>query len=358
MMKIISAESWILRVPFIRTSADFDGAHHEIIGVTLHTESHSGMGYSFITDTAGGVAVKALLDTLLLPKVIGRDARDVEKVWQEFFLLTHRMGTGINRFAMASIDIAMWDLKAKSHGQSLARELGQLTDTVPVYGSGKAGTRLTTEELVDLSVGYVEEGFDAVKIRVGMDPNSDSERLNKVRAALGPDIRIMIDANERLDLATALHLGERLAEHDIFWFEEPVLSTDIEAHEILSQKLPMPIVGGEHHCSAAEFLPYVRAKAFRILQPNVCMVGGITEIMRIARLAELHGLGFAPHLMSDLNVHIAAATTSTTYVEYFPFLEPYTSNRLSVRDGQADVPSTPGHGIQFTAETFDKYQIA
>src|SRR5688500_1390990 len=102
MMKIISAEPWILRVPFIRTSADFDGAHHELIRVTLRTESYSGMGYSFITDTAGGVAVKAMLDSLLLPKVIGRDAMEVEKIWQEFFLLTHRMGTSINRFAMAA----------------------------------------------------------------------------------------------------------------------------------------------------------------------------------------------------------------------------------------------------------------
>ena len=357
-MKIISADSWILRVPFIRTSADFEGAHHELIGVTLRTESHSGMGYSFITDTAGGVAVKALLDSLLLPRVIGRDAREVEKIWHEFFLLTHRMGNGITRFAMAAIDIAMWDVKSKSHGNSLAVELGQLSDSVPVYGSGKAGTRLSTDELVELSVGYVEDGFDAVKIRVGLDVGADPSRLKQVRDAVGPDIRIMCDANERLDLPTALYLGEQLADQNIFWFEEPVLSTDIQAHEILSQKLPMPIVGGEHHCSAAEFVPYVRSQAFRILQPNVCMVGGITEIMRIARLAELHGLGFAPHLMSDLNVHISAATTSTTYVEYFPFLEPYTTNRLNVTKGRAEVPTAPGHGIEFTAETFERYQIA
>lgn len=357
-MDIISAESWLLRVPFIRTSADFDGAHHDLIGVTLRTETESGMGYSFITDIGAGAAVKALLDDVLLPRVIGRGVHDVERVWQEFFLLTHRMGTGVNRFAMASIDIAMWDLRARSNGNSLARELGQLTDTVPVYGSGKAGNRLSVEELVKLSVGYVDQGFDAVKLRVGLETGEDPTRLREVRAAVGPDVRIMCDANERLDLPTALDLGKNLAPYDVFWFEEPVLSTDIEAHATLARKLPMLIVGGEHHCSAAEFVPFVKEGAFNVLQPNVCMVGGVTEIMRIARLAELHGLGFAPHLMSELNVHISAATTSTTYVEYFPFLEPYTTSRLTVRDGHAEVPTTPGHGIEFTAETFEHYQVA
>lgn len=357
-MGIEHVETWILRVPFIRTSADFDGAHHELIGVTVHAEGLTGMGYSFITDTAGGSAVKALLDDLLVPHIIGRSPIEVERIWRELDALTHRMGHGINRFAMAAIDIALWDLKSKMHGNSLARELGQLTDTVPVYGSGKAGNRLAIDELVSLSAGYVEEGFDAVKIRVGMEPDADLDRISAVREALGGDVRILIDANERLDCPTALWLGQRLADQDIFWFEEPVHSSDLESHAFLADHLPMTVTGGEHHCSAMEFQPYITRRAFGIVQPNVCMVGGITEIMRIVRAAELGGVGFAPHLMTDLNVHIAAATGSTSYVEYFPFLEPYTSNRLRIMSGHAEVPTAPGHGIEFTAETFERYQTA
>ncbi|WP_449279408.1 mandelate racemase/muconate lactonizing enzyme family protein [Leucobacter sp. GX0328] len=357
-MRIEHVETWILRVPFIRTSADFDGAHHELIGVTVHAEGLTGMGYSFITDTAGGTAVKALLDDLLVPRIIGRSPVEVERIWHELDHLTHRMGTGINRFAMASIDIALWDLRAKLHGNSLAQELGQLTDTVPVYGSGKAGNRLALEELVELSAGYLDEGFDAVKIRVGLEPEHDRARVAAVRSALGDGARIMIDANERLDCPTALSLGRSLADLDIFWFEEPVHSRDLESHVFLSRHLPMSITGGEHHCSAAEFQPYISRRAFGIVQPNVCMVGGVTEIMRIARAAELGGVGFAPHLMTDLNVHISAATMSTSYVEYFPFLEPYTTNRLTISEGRAEVPTTPGHGIEFTEETFERYRIA
>lgn len=357
-MKIESIDTWILRIPFLRTTADVDGAHHELIGVTVHAEGATGMGFSLLTDHAAGGTVKALLDDLLVPRVLGRDALQAERIWHDLEQLTHRMGTGINRFAMASLDIALWDLRAKVHGHSLAREIGQIADEVPVYGSGKAGTRLGIDELVELSAEYVAAGFDSVKIRVGMDPREDPTRIAAVREAVGEQTGIMIDANERLSLPTALALGRRLAEYGITWFEEPVNYLDRQAHVRLGQQLPIPVAGGEHHCSAAAFTDYITSGAFDIVQPNVCMVGGITETIRIMRMAEMHGVGFAPHLMTDFNVHLAAATTSTMYVEYFPFLEPYTSNRLTIVDGRAKVPEGPGHGMVFTEETFTRYQVA
>ncbi|MEU3848058.1 mandelate racemase/muconate lactonizing enzyme family protein [Micrococcus terreus] len=351
-------ETWVLRVPFIRTSADFDGAHHELIGATVHADGVSGLGYSFITDHAGGVAVKALLDELLVPRLIGRDATKAEQIWFEFEALTHRMGTGINRFAMASIDIALWDLRAKVNGRSLAAEIGQIHESVPAYGSGKAGNRLSLSELVELSEGYISEGFTAVKLRVGENLRNDPDRVSAVRRALGDDVGIMIDANERLSYSEALSLGRRLEEFDPLWFEEPMPYMHREAHVRLAQHLAIPVVGGEHHCSAEGFVDYVTSGAFSVLQPNVCMVGGITEMVRIMKLAELHGVGFAPHLMTDLNVHLAATTNSTIYVEYFPWMEPYTENRLTIDEGRALVPEGPGHGIQFTSAAFEQYRVA
>src|SRR5690606_30339829 len=123
---------------------------------------------------------------------------ETELLWSEFFRLTHRMGTGINRFAMAAVDIALWDLRSKLHGVSLAAELGQLTERVPVYGSGKAGTHLSTDELVELASEYVRDGMTAVKLRVGgIDRELSLERLARVREAVGPHVRIMCDGNER-----------------------------------------------------------------------------------------------------------------------------------------------------------------
>jgi len=357
-VKIEKIDTWVLRVPFLRSTADFDNAHHELIGVTVHAEGVTGMGYSFITDTAGGVAVKALLDVLFVPRLIGRDPLRVEKIWGDLEALTHRMGTGINRFAMASIDIALWDIRAKVNGNSLAQEIGQIHEQVPVYGSGKAGNRLSVTELVELSEQYIDEGFDAVKLRVGQDQKADPLRVKAVRDALGDDVGIMVDANERLSYLEALNLGRKLQEYDLVWFEEPVQYTDREAHVRLAQQLAVPIVGGEHHCSASGFVDYVQSGAFSVVQPNICMVGGVTEMVRIMRFAELNGVGFAPHLMTDLNVHLAAATESVVYVEYFPWLEPYTSNRLKIVDGHAEVPDVLGHGIEFTEETFERYKIA
>lgn len=356
---IIKAETWILRLPFVRTSRDFDDAHHELIGVTLHTASGtSGTGFCFVTDHGGGVAVKALLDDVLLPRLYGRSVYDTKRIWHELSALTHRMGHGINSFAIAAIDIALWDLRAQHNGHSLARELGQVWDTVPAYGSGKASPLLSVDELVELSVGYVAEGFGAVKVRVGKEPEADVSRVRAVRDAVGDDVRIMCDANERLDLPTAMWLGRRLADLDIYWFEEPVVSDDIGAHQRLAQALPMPIVGGEHLCSAREFVPFVTAHALDVLQPNVAMVGGITEVMRVGELAAAHGLGFAPHFLSELHIHVAAALDNTTYLEFFPFLDEYVEVPLRAENGRVVVPDRPGHGIQFQEWVWDRYRTA
>ncbi len=358
-MPITAAESWILRVPFTPSSADRDDAHHEIIGVTLDEGPHRGTGFTYLSYNGGGRAVKALIDDLLLPRLIGRASTEVAAIWQELFLLTHRMGTGLNRFAMSAVDIALWDLKAKQRGVPLAVELGALADRVPAYGSGKAGTRLSIDEVVRLSAGYAEEGLAAVKLRVGGIPPADAvDRVRRVRAAVGDDVGILCDANEKLDLAEALVLGRSLADLGVLWLEEPLLSTRIEGHRLLAERLPLLIAGGEHHCSADEFVPYIEKGAFQVLQPNVCMVGGFTEMMRIARMCEQTGLGFAPHLMSELHVHVAAATTSTLYLEYFPFLAPYVRHPLALVEGMAVVPETPGHGVEFTPQAIERYRTA
>lgn len=358
-MEITKAESWILRLPFVRTSRDFDDAHHEFVGVTLHCESgETGTGFAFVTDFGGGTAVQALLDDVLLPRVQGRSVHDAKRLWHEFWSITHRQGRGLNSFAIAAIDIALWDLRARLHGHSLARELGQVRDSVVAYGSGKAAPLLPVDELVALSAGYVEQGFGAVKVRVGLDPAADVARVGAVRRALGDDVRIMCDANERLDLPTALWLGRRLAELDVFWFEEPVVSDDVEAHRRLAQALPMPIVGGEHLCSAREFMPFVTAGALDVLQPNASMVGGLTEALRIGEIAGAHGLGFAPHFLTELHVHLAAAVPSTTYLEFFPFLDEFVEEPLRTENGAVIVPDRPGHGITFTERTWATYRTA
>jgi L-alanine-DL-glutamate epimerase-like enolase superfamily enzyme len=168
----------------------------------------------------------------------------------------------------------------------------------------------------------------------------------------------LCDANERLSLPAALWLGKRLADQDIFWFEEPVLAQDIEGYKRLRNQLPMAIASGEHFHSRRDFAPFVAAGALDILQPDLCLVGGFTEALRLGELADTFGLAVAPHFMTDLHIHLAAALPRPTYVEFYPFMDDLVEHRLTLQAGELVVPDRPGHGVAFTAQAWSQYRIA
>jgi L-alanine-DL-glutamate epimerase-like enolase superfamily enzyme len=216
-MTIAEAESWILRFPSDPVRAERKDEFFELIGVTLRDSSgERGSGWTFTSDYGGGEAVKALLDSLLLHRVVGRTAEEVEAVAVTLRQVTHRLGDGLASMAISATDIALWDLRARLRGLSLAAALGQVRTRVPAYGSGKASPTLELDELVRLSVDYAASGFRALKLRVGRDLRRDVARVAAVRQAVGPEMRIMCDANERLDLPAALWLGRQLAAYDIY----------------------------------------------------------------------------------------------------------------------------------------------
>ena len=353
-MPIKSAESWLLRFPSNRAAAERADEFFELIGVSVTDDAgEAGTGWTFTSDYGGGLAIKALLDTLLLQRIIGRDTLEVEVINDELFHYTHRLGLGITSMAISAIDIAIWDLRARRAGTSLAGALGKVRDTIPCYGSGKASPSLPVDDLVQLSAEYVASGFRAIKLRVGRQPFKDADRVGAVRDAIGSDIRIMCDANERLDLATAIHLGRSLAARDIYWLEEPLLTQDVQSYARLSRALPMAIAMGEHIFSSRQFIPYITADAIDVVQPDMCLIGGVTQAMRAGRLADAHGLALAPHFMTNLHVHLAAALPRATYVEFYPFMD----DLLASANGEMVVPTRPGHGVRFTDEAWKTYKV-
>jgi L-alanine-DL-glutamate epimerase-like enolase superfamily enzyme len=357
-MTIRAARSWMLRFPSNRLAAERSDEFFELIGVTVADDAgEEGAGWTFTSDYGGGEAVKALLDVLLLPRILGRHAGEVEVLNDELFHCTHRLGHGISSMAISAIDVALWDLRARRRGVSLAAALGQRRDRVPSYGSGKASPTLAIDDLIETSVGYVKDGFDAIKIRVGREPDGDFDRIAAVRDAIGPAPRILCDANERLSLPAALWLGKRLSDLDIYWFEEPILAHDIEGYKRLRAQLPMAIASGEHFHSRRDFAPFVAAGALDVLQPDLCFVGGFTEALRIGELADTFGLAVAPHFMTVLHVHLAAALPRPTYVEFYPFMDDLVEHGLEVADGHVLVPERPGHGVTFTREAWDRYLV-
>jgi len=358
-MTIRSVETWMLRFPSNREAAERSDEFFELIGVTVEdTSGARGSGFTFTSDYGGGEAVKALLDTLLVRRLVGRDVIDIDAINEDLLHVTHRLGFGIASLAIAAVDIGLWDLRARMAGVSVARALGQVRDRVPAYGSGKASPTLPIDDLVALSVEYVRAGFHAVKIRIGRNPAADGERLRRVREALGPEVRIMCDANERLDLPTALRVGQSLVESGIYWLEEPLPSQDLEGYRRLRAALPIPLALGEHVYSQREFIPYIANGAIDIVQPDACMMGGFSEAMKIGRVAESFGLAIAPHFMTPLHIHLAAALPRATYVEYYPFMDDLLSAHLVVEDGAVLVPKEPGHGIEFTPDAWKRYRVA
>ncbi|HBM61640.1 mandelate racemase/muconate lactonizing enzyme family protein [Salipiger marinus] len=357
-MTIRATQSWILRFPSNRLAAERSDEFFELIGVTVRDDSgEEGTGWTFTSDYGGGEAVRALLDTVLLDRLIGREADEVEVLNDELFHRTHRLGHGIASMAISAIDVALWDLRARQRGVSLAFMLGQRRASVPSYGSGKASPSLPLDDLVRSSAEYVAAGFDAVKIRVGRQPDQDIARVRAVREAIGPGPRILCDANERLSLPAALWLGRQLGDLDIYWFEEPILSQDIEGYRRLRAQLPMAVASGEHFHSRRDFAPFVTAGALDVLQPDLCFVGGFTEALKIGEMADMFGLAVAPHFMTVLHIHLAAALPRATYVEYYPFMDDLMEHGLELRDGQILVPDRPGHGVTFTPAAWDRYLV-
>jgi L-alanine-DL-glutamate epimerase-like enolase superfamily enzyme len=357
-MTIRTATSWMMRFPSNRRAAERSDEFFELIGVTVTDSSgEQGTGWTFTSDYGGGESVKALLDVVLLNRLIGREAVEVEVLNDELFHRTHRLGHGIAAMAIAAIDVALWDLRARMQGVSLATMLGKRRDRVPAYGSGKASPSLPLDDLIETSAGYIAEGFDAIKIRVGREPDRDVDRVRAVREAIGPAPRILCDANERLSLPAALWLGKRLGDLDIYWFEEPVLSQDIEGYRRLRSQLPMAIASGEHFHSRRDFAPFVTAGALDVLQPDLCFVGGFTEALRIGEMADVFGLAVAPHFMTPLSIHLAATLPRATYVEFYPFMDDLMENGLTVEAGHVLVPDRPGHGVTFTEDALKRYLV-
>ncbi|WP_116084892.1 mandelate racemase/muconate lactonizing enzyme family protein [Tropicimonas sp. IMCC34011] len=358
-MTIINAESWILRFPSNRLAAERADEEFELIGVTMTDSSGmQGTGWTFTSDYGGGAAIKALLDTVLLPRVVQREALEVRALNGELFHFTHRLGHGITSMAISAIDVALWDLHARLQGISVAKALGQVRNRVPCYGSGKASPSLPLEDLVETSADYIRDGLDAVKVRVGRDTSADPHRLAAVREAIGPSPKIMIDANERLGLEAALRLGRTLADHDIYWFEEPIYAHDLDGYRRLRAELPMAVAGGEHFHSRRTFFHFAGRDCLDILQPDLCFIGGFTEAMKVAELADGMGLAVAPHFMTVLHIHLAAATPRPSWLEFYPFMDDLLVHALQIEDGHIVVPDCLGHGVEFTEDAWKTWRAA
>jgi len=311
---IRSVGTRLVRIPLRRPwGPDVRELHVVAVDVTAD-DGMTGNGFSW-TPTIGARAVHAMLEDHLAPAAVGRPA-DPETVWPGLWEHVHEAGGGgVTTIALAGIDLALWDLRARRAGVGLPELLGRRHDRQPAYGSG-VNLHYSLDELVAQVRRWVDAGFAAVKVKVGKpDHREDADRLAAVREVLGPDRDLMIDANQRWDVARAAAALDDFAPFAPRWIEEPLRADDLAAHRELRQRTGIPIALGENLHTVHRFRDVLDAGVVDIVQPNVVRVGGITPFLSIAELARERGVQLAPHLLPELSAQLAFALPEPTWVE-------------------------------------------
>ncbi|WP_027055946.1 mandelate racemase/muconate lactonizing enzyme family protein [Mesorhizobium erdmanii] len=318
-----------------------------------------GTGYSYTIGT-GGSSVMRLLSDHLAQRLIGRDPDMIEAIWHDLEFATHATTIGaITAIAIAAIDTALWDLRAKKQGLPLWKLAGGAKDRCPLYTTEGGWLHIETAALVDDALAAKAKGFRGSKVKIGRPHGSeDLARLSAVRKAVGDGYEIMTDANQGFSVDEAIRRAARLRELDLAWIEEPLPADDIDGHVRLSNSTPTPIAIGESLYSIRHFREYMQKGACSIVQVDVGRIGGITPWLKIAHAAEAFDIPVCPHFLMELHVSLTCAVQNGRYVEYIPQLDELTGKRMRIEDGHALAPDEPGIGIDWDWDAVKSISIA
>jgi L-alanine-DL-glutamate epimerase-like enolase superfamily enzyme len=340
--------------------------HYTLVRVR-DADGVQGIGFCYAGSYGGEVVTRAVRD-LLAHSVVGDDSWRVRGIWDGLYreTLLHGRAGSVMR-AMSALDVALWDLNARAAAAPLWQHLGATAhDRVPAYASG--GYYLDGKEPEDLAAemkSYVALGFNAVKMKIGRaGPALDEERLAAVRSAVGPDVLVMLDANNAWrDLPTALRHLRVLEPYNPYWIEEPFGPDDIQNHARLRQETPITVATGEIEQGLSRHKALLDAGAAAILQTDAVVCGGITEFQRIAAAADAYGVTMAPHWFHDVHVHLVASTANAVFVEFFPDDKVLNFRRLVdtqleiAPDGNLLLPTGPGLGFDFDEGALARFAV-
>jgi L-alanine-DL-glutamate epimerase-like enolase superfamily enzyme len=330
------------------------------------TDGVEGIGFCYV-GSAGGRIGQVAVEELLGPKLIGQDSLRVEGLWQDMYqdsLLQGRSGSVMRGISI--LDTALWDLNARTAKLPLHLYLGAVvSDRVPAYASG--GYYLsgkTSKMLGEELAGYIARGFKAVKMKVGrLSPSEEEERIAAAREAIGPDVHLMLDANNAWnDVPTALRYMKRYEPYDPYWMEEPFGPDSIDAHARLAELTSIVIATGEIAYGRWYHKELLDKRGAEILQTDAVVCGGVTEWKRIAAMAAGYDVTMCPHWFHDVHAPLVAATSNARYVEFFPDDQVLNFRRLidrqlECKDGHLILHQTPGLGFDFDEPAVKRYAL-
>jgi L-alanine-DL-glutamate epimerase-like enolase superfamily enzyme len=357
-MKITSIDTCLLTVPTPRPMS-LEFAHHKLVVADIATdEGLRGLGYSLVFGGGGAEAVLAYVDARLKPLLLEEDPLNVERLWEKMYRGDRGVRrVGIAGMAISVLDIGLWDLAGKAANLPLYKLWGALNDRIAAYGSGGWG-KYTESELITEAEKYAAQGCKYYKMKIHHpDPSVNRARVAAVRKALGPKVRMMVDANQKYDVETNIRQAALLEEFDLVWYEEPVLADDIAACAEVASKIRTPVATGENHYTRYEFRELIERKAARYLMPDVCRANGYSETLKIGHLAAAHGVAVSPHVVHELSLHVCGTLSNGFLVEYMDWAPPDLYEELpQCKDGEFRILDKPGHGIALARGAVEKYR--
>jgi L-alanine-DL-glutamate epimerase-like enolase superfamily enzyme len=354
-----------LAIPYERPTAGGKGGvpvlftHVNPVYVRMWTaDGLEGFGYA---TSFSGEMVLALAEMIgtLAGRVIGRDVNAVGAIIDELGSSLAHSGThGFAHYALAAVETALWDIKAKALGLPLFRLLGGERTEIDVYANHLLWRNWTKDELVRDAQQLVGEGFRAIKMNAGrIDVGEDLERLQVVREAVGPSVRIHVDSNWSWDYAEALRYVRGAERYGITWIEDPLRSNNPWELAQLAAISPIEVAAGELLADPVEVRQFLEAKATRHLQLDLQYMGGIGGWLRGAAVADANGARVSSHLFHDVSAHLASATRNVAYVEYMNWWDVLYAEPLKIRDGKIVLTERPGLGLSLREDALKTYAL-
>jgi L-alanine-DL-glutamate epimerase-like enolase superfamily enzyme len=367
-MTITSLETFILHVPVTRdgiADSTHSITHWGMPGVMIHTDAGQ-VGYGF-TGTHAHLASDRLITSCIEQcygeLLVGENPLEIERLWSMLAYnppLQWVGRAGIMTMALAAVDIALWDLKAKAAGEPLWKTLGGSEDAeVEVYNTNGGWLNFELQMLIDDAKRLVEEeGYRSIKMKLGKeDFTEDLRRVEAVRAVVGPGVKLMTDVNGRWRMPLAAEVAGRLEDYNVEWIEEPLWHDDVRGHAELAAAIKTPVALGEMLYSLAQFQEFIIAGAVHFVQPDATRLGGISEAWQVSDAAHAAGLPVTPHAgdMAQVQAHLSLAHPGISLLEFIPWIKDCFIEPLRIETGSLRSPEQPGAGTTLRTSALERF---